>query len=208
MLQLFKVRRLHILLLATMSTTEEKLDNLIASVASFNDNQRALNQSQQASQVSLDQWFRKLEEDFTKAQEDATERAIKHARREHPPEFKNKGHQEQFSFNLEVADHVDVAARKPAETHSPREAGRAGCTAGEAATVKPKIPPAFPPFPLVAPQQARSQDFSKGGSTWLGRWSLQQGSAPRRWQQLNIWCPLTGLNLKYKTSTLTMTLMS
>jgi len=102
-----------------MSTTEEKLDNLIASVASLNDTQRALNESQRSSQASLDQRFRKLEEDFakaqedfTRAQEDATERAIKRAKRERPLEFKNKGHREQFSFNSEVADHVDAAARK------------------------------------------------------------------------------------------------
>ena len=93
--------------------------NLIASVALLNGNQRALNQSQQTIQVSLNQRFRKLEEDFnkaqedlTRAQEDAMECTIKRARRECPPEFKNKGHQEQFSFNLEVGDHMDATARK------------------------------------------------------------------------------------------------
>jgi len=65
-----------------------------------------------ASQRSYDVKFRKLEEDVAQAQEDATDRAIKRAKRERPPEFKFKGHQEQFVHNEEAADHVDSATKK------------------------------------------------------------------------------------------------
>ena len=69
-----------------------------------------------ASQRTVDDCLRKSKEDVAKAQEDAMERAIKRAikraRREQPMEFKKKGHQEQFSFNTDVADHVEATARK------------------------------------------------------------------------------------------------
>jgi len=60
----------------------------------------------------MDNHLRKFKEDVAKAQEDATEQAIKRARRERPMEFKKKGQQEQFSFNAEVTEHVEAAARK------------------------------------------------------------------------------------------------
>ena len=86
-------------------STEEKLDNLIKSVATLTEIQRA-------SQRELDDKLKKLEQDVATAQEDATERAIKRAKRERPYEFRKKGHQEQFLFNTEVADRVEAAAKK------------------------------------------------------------------------------------------------
>ena len=54
-------------------STEEKLDNLIKSVATLTEIQRA-------SQRELDEKLKKLEQDVATAQEDATERAIKRAK--------------------------------------------------------------------------------------------------------------------------------
>ena len=64
------------------------------------------------SQRELDEKLKKLEQDVATAQEDATERAIKRAKRDRPYEFRRKGHQEQFMFNEEVADRVEAAAKK------------------------------------------------------------------------------------------------
>ena len=88
-----------------MSSTKEKLDALIKSVAD-------LNKSQKTHQRDLDIKLKKLEEDIAAAQEDATERAIKSAKRDHPIEFKRKGHQEQYVFNEEVDDCLEAAAKK------------------------------------------------------------------------------------------------
>jgi len=88
-----------------MSSTEEKLDNLIQSFAT-------LTEYQKMSQWELDEKLKKLEQDITTAQEDATKRAIKRAKREQPYEFCKKGHQEQLLFNAEVADRVEAAAKK------------------------------------------------------------------------------------------------
>ena len=88
-----------------MSSTEEKLDTLIKSVAD-------LTRSQKTHQRDLDLKLKKLEKDVTAAQEDATERAIKRAKRDRPIEFKRKGHQEQYVFNKEVDDRLEAAAKK------------------------------------------------------------------------------------------------
>ena len=53
-----------------MSSTEEKLDNLIRSVA-------ALTESQKDSKRELNKKLKKLEHDVATAQEDVTEQAIK-----------------------------------------------------------------------------------------------------------------------------------
>ena len=84
---------------------EEKLDNLIRSVATLTEYQRT-------SQQELDEKLKKLEADVTASQQDATERAIKRAKRDRPYEFRKKGHQEQYLFNAEVADRVETATRK------------------------------------------------------------------------------------------------
>ena len=88
-----------------MSSTEEKLDGLIRSVASIVENQKT-------HQRDLDDKLKKLEKDVTAAQAEATERALKKAKRGRSVEFKRKGHQEQYSFNEEVADRLEAAAKK------------------------------------------------------------------------------------------------
>ena len=91
-----------------MSMTEAKLDALIPSVAS-------LSEDYQATQTALDQRFRnfsRAQQDITKAEETATEHATKWIKQQSPLELKNKGRQEQFSFNSEVADHVEATAKK------------------------------------------------------------------------------------------------
>ena len=56
-----------------MSSTEEKLDGLIRSVASLVENQKT-------HQRDLDDKLKKLEKDITAAQAEATERALKMAK--------------------------------------------------------------------------------------------------------------------------------
>ena len=87
-----------------MSSTEEKLDGLIRAVASLVENQKT-------HQRDLDDKLKKLE-DVTAAQAEATERALKKAKQGRPFEFKWKGHQEQYSFNEEVEDRLEAAAKK------------------------------------------------------------------------------------------------
>ena len=43
------------------------------------------------------------------SQEDATEQALKRLKRDKPYEFRRKGHEEQYRFNLEVSDHMSAA---------------------------------------------------------------------------------------------------
>ena len=88
-----------------MSSTEEKLDGLIRAVASLVKNQKT-------HQHDLDDKLKKLEKDVTAAQAEATERALKKAKQGRPVEFKWKGHQEQYSFNEEVEDRLEAAAKK------------------------------------------------------------------------------------------------
>ena len=88
-----------------MSSTEEKFDSLIRSVA-------VLTECQKDSKRELDEKLKKLEHDVASGQEDATERAVKRAKRERPYEFRKKGHQEQYLFNAEVTDRVETAAKK------------------------------------------------------------------------------------------------
>ena len=84
---------------------EEKLNNLIRSVATLTEYQRT-------SQQELNEKLKKLEADVTASQQDATERAIKRAKQDHPYEFRKKSHQEQYLFNAEVAERVEMATRK------------------------------------------------------------------------------------------------
>ena len=56
--------------------------------------------------------MRNSEAEVMASQQDATERAIKWAKRDHPYEFRKKGHQEQYIFNGEVADRVKTATKK------------------------------------------------------------------------------------------------
>ena len=89
----------------SMSSTKEKLDALIKSVAD-------LMWSHKVNQHELDTKLKQLEKDVATAQEDATERATKRPNRNCPVEFKWKGHQEQYVFNKEVEDHLEAAAKR------------------------------------------------------------------------------------------------
>ena len=88
-----------------MMTTEEKLDSLLKAVSD-------LTSSQQENQRDLDDKLKKLEKDVAAAQQDATERALRKAKRGRSMEFKRKGHQEQFEFNEQVEDHLEAASKK------------------------------------------------------------------------------------------------
>ena len=86
-------------------STDQKLDALIKSVAE-------LKKSQDSSHKELEGKLQKLEEDVAASQElqeDATERAVKRLRRDKPYEFRRNGHEEQYSFNSGIADHVAAA---------------------------------------------------------------------------------------------------
>ena len=95
-----------------MLSTEEKLDGLIRAVASLVENQKT-------HQRDLDDKLKKLEKDVTAAQAEATEQALKKAKRGCPVEFKRKGHQEQYSFNEQVEDLLEAAAKKKIKKLAP-----------------------------------------------------------------------------------------
>jgi len=46
------------------------------------------------------------------SQEDATERALKKAKRDHLLKFRKKGHKEQYLFNAEIVYRIESAAKK------------------------------------------------------------------------------------------------
>ena len=75
------------------------MDALIRSIAALSD-------SQKATIRDIREKFKKLEEGMAASQEDATKRALKRAKRDHPLEFKKKGHEEQYLFNAEVVDRI------------------------------------------------------------------------------------------------------
>ena len=87
-------------------TVDQKLDELIKSVS-------MLQKAHDSSHKELDGKLKKLEADVVasqESQEDATERASKHLKRDKPYEFCRKGHEEQYRFNSEVLDHMSAAA--------------------------------------------------------------------------------------------------
>ena len=55
------------------------------------------------------------------AQQDATERALRKAKRGRPMEFRRKGHQEQFEFNEQVEDHLEAASKKIKKIAAPAD---------------------------------------------------------------------------------------
>ena len=86
-------------------STDQKLNALIISVTK-------LKKSQDSSHKELEGKFQKLKEDVAalqELQENATERAVKCLRRDKPYKFCRKGHEEQYCFNLGIADHVAAA---------------------------------------------------------------------------------------------------
>lgn len=116
-------------------TTEQKLDALIKAVNALTDNQRKISDDQRrisddqrkisenqiATQHDLDEKFKKLEGDVAASQEDATERALKRAKRDRPLEFRKKGHEEQYLFNAEISDRIESAAKKIKKITAPSE---------------------------------------------------------------------------------------
>ena len=56
--------------------------------------------------------MKKLDDSSTATQQDITERALKKARRKRPNEFCQKGHEEQFAFNVEIGIWINTAASK------------------------------------------------------------------------------------------------
>jgi len=44
--------------------------------------------------------------------EDMTEKALRFDRRQRPPDFNRKGHEEQYLFNLGVQDNISAASRQ------------------------------------------------------------------------------------------------
>ena len=96
-----------------MSTsTEQKLDKL---KELFSTSMLALKQSHEETRISMGTKISKLKEDLATAkeqQEDAIERAVKLARREHNLDFNRKGHDEQFLFNQQVWDNIATASRQ------------------------------------------------------------------------------------------------
>ena len=106
-----------------MSSTDEKLNFLIASVSE-------LQSSHEQSQCKLDEKLKKLEEDVVATQMDVTEWAIKKARRDCPYEFWRKGHEEQFLFNAKVADKINVANKRLSKVVPPSEKDKAAIKQG------------------------------------------------------------------------------
>jgi len=91
-----------------MSSTDEKLDALLAAFENFKE-------SQSRSHHSLEEKLRKFEEDLEstkESQEEATERALKRIKRDRPLQFQRKGHEEQYRFNADIQDHVASASRQ------------------------------------------------------------------------------------------------
>ena len=101
-----------------MSSTEEKLDALIRSMAD-------LKKSHDESRLKLDEKLKKLEEDVAATQEDVTERMLRQARRDRLYEFQRKGHEEQFAFNKEVGDRIEAAAKRLSKLAPPSEKDKA-----------------------------------------------------------------------------------
>ena len=86
--------------LLEMSSTEEKLDNLIKSVAALH------------AADSRHQQDDGLEKDVTTAQEEVTDKAVKRAKHDSPFEFKRKNHKEQFCFNQDVGECISSVMKQ------------------------------------------------------------------------------------------------
>ena len=102
-----------------MSTTDEKLEELkqllTSSVEALRRAQEDQRKSQDEHQRHVDDKLRKLEQDVETSKdhhEDAMEHALKRARKDRPLDFNRKGHEEQYSFNLQVQDNLTAAARQ------------------------------------------------------------------------------------------------
>ena len=91
--------------LTAMSSTDEKLDTLLKSVAE-------LQQAHTVSRQDLEAKFSRLEEDVKSSQLEATKKAVKKAKREQPLKFKKRGHEEQYYFNQDISDCIVSATQQ------------------------------------------------------------------------------------------------
>jgi len=92
--------------MSTTTSTEQTLDEL---KELFAMSMLALKHSHEETRRTMGTELSQLKEDLAAAkaqQEDATERALKLARRERSLDFNRKGHEEQFVFNQQVQDNI------------------------------------------------------------------------------------------------------
>ena len=90
----------------TMSTTEEKLDSVLASL-------RAIKQENSDGQKELKRRLDKLERDVALGQEDATQRVVKRLKEDRTLVFKKKGNEKQFLFNdNNIKDQIEAAEKQ------------------------------------------------------------------------------------------------
>lgn len=88
-----------------MTSTNEKLDALLKSVA-------VLQQKHKTSCKDLETKFAWLEEDIKSAQQDPTKKMVKKTKQERPLEFKKKDHEEQYYFNQDISDCIALASKQ------------------------------------------------------------------------------------------------
>ena len=93
-------------------SVDDKLDALMKSVSALSDNLRSTQRNMEDTRKIMEDRLTKFEQEVPAAQEDATERAIKKARRNQPLEFRRKGNEEQYVFNAGVGDRMEAAAKR------------------------------------------------------------------------------------------------
>ena len=89
---------------ATMSTTEEKLDNVLKSLDS-------IKQDHAEGQRDLRRKLERLKREVASGQEDATQKVVKRLKEDRTLVFKKKGNERQFRFNDNVKDQIDAAGK-------------------------------------------------------------------------------------------------
>ena len=88
-----------------MSTTEEKLDSVLASL-------KDIKQENSDGQKELKRRLDKLERDVASGQEDATQRVVKRLKEDRTLIFKKKGNEKQFLFNDNIKDQIEAAEKQ------------------------------------------------------------------------------------------------
>jgi len=99
---------------AQMSMTADKLDELMEAVKQLSAvTQRNLTRELTRDLMAkFEERFSRLEQEVRATQEDATERAIRRAKRNRPIDFRQKDHKDQFLFNKEIGDRLESATKK------------------------------------------------------------------------------------------------
>ena len=87
-----------------MSTTEEKLDNVLKALDS-------IKQEHAEGQRDLRRKLDRLEREVASGQEDATQKVVKRLKEDRTLVFKKNGNERQFLFNDNVKDQVDAAGK-------------------------------------------------------------------------------------------------